>query len=131
MWLKRTAGVTLILTFIISGYIVIRGIFFTKPVTTIVPSAIKTEGTSGTPPVIALSADPESVQVGQYSVIAWSVTGQSPKCTASGDWHDDRTLVGAMSSGKLTEPRTYTYTLICTDANGSDKKTVTITANPI
>ncbi|MDE2030642.1 MAG: hypothetical protein KGI58_00025 [Patescibacteria group bacterium] len=72
--------------------------------------------------------------------IAWSVSNNPTSCTTSSDWTNPPTASnpnnlasGSASQGILTQTRTYTYTLTCINAFGSDTKTVTVTpiANPI
>jgi len=83
------------------------------------------------PPVVALSATPTSGTV--YAVnptLTWTTTNSPTSCTASGDWSGSKTNTGGSESiGVLTSVRTYTYTLICTNAAGSGSASATVVSS--
>lgn len=141
MWLKKTVGIVLIITLLLTAFVVAKGIFFAPSDSTeegdstaaeeeaTEQSSAETEGAPGTAPVIVLSAEPATNTVGQYSVLTWSVTGNDAKCSASGDWSGSRTPTGTMSTGRLSEAKTYTYTLECTTNSGTAKQSVSVTVS--
>lgn len=142
MWLKKTVGIVLIITLLLTAFVVAKGIFFApsdsteegdstaaEEEATTEQSSAETEGAPGTAPVIVLSAEPATNTVGQYSVLTWSVTGNDAKCSASGDWSGSRTPTGTMSTGRLSEAKTYTYTLECTTNSGTAKQSVSVTVS--
>jgi hypothetical protein len=82
-------------------------------------------------PTVALTASPASLQQGGASNLAWS-SSNATACTASGDWSGARALSGSQSTGTLSTPGNYSYTLTCSGPGGSEAKTstVTVTATP-
>lgn len=129
MWLKRAVGLMLIITFAAMITIVTKGIFLNSPETPSVaaPSPSRTQGTKGTPPIITLSVEPSTNTIGAYSVVTWSVSGDSPTCRAEGEWQGERMLTGSMSTGKLVAAGTAEYRLICASDSGPAEKSVTLT----
>ena len=77
------------------------------------------------PPTVSLSANPTSISSGGSSTLTWSSTNTT-SCTASGSWSGTKPLSGSQSTGSLTGPASYTYTLICTGPGGSDSKSVPV-----
>jgi hypothetical protein len=77
-------------------------------------------------PVINLSANPISVTTGNSSTLTWSVTNSPTSCTASGDWSGSKAASGTQSTGTLNTVKTYSYTLNCSNAGGSDSATTTV-----
>ena len=130
MWIKQLVGITIIISSLVMGYIIIKGVVLVGPSNTTgtgVPAVVVTQGVPGTPPVITLSVDPSVAIIGRYSVINWSVSGDNPRCAASDDWQGEKTLVGTMSTGRLNTAKQYTYTLKCTSKSGTSKKSASVT----
>lgn len=72
-------------------------------------------------PVVSISASPASGTVNVVNpALTWSATNSPTSCTASGDWSGVKPTSGTnVSQGILTAIRTYTYTLVCSNADGS------------
>lgn len=128
MRFKQTIGICLIACLSTMAYLIVNGILFSKSSIDeqTAPEKVATQGDPGTPPTITLSADPSSVSAGQYAVLSWSVSGQGIECTASGDWKGKKTLLGTMSTGKLSSPKTYQFKLSCENSSGSSEKNVSV-----
>lgn len=60
--------------------------------------------------------------------LSWTSTSAA-SCNASGDWSGAKALNSSESTGNLTNPKTYNYTLACS-GNGSDSDTVQVILNP-
>ena len=77
-------------------------------------------GTPTVVPVVTISANPTSGIVNVVNPdLTWSATNSPTSCTASGDWSGLKPTSGTnVSQGVLTQVRTYTYTLTCTNSNG-------------
>ncbi|MGZ6005562.1 MAG: hypothetical protein ACXWLH_05460, partial [Candidatus Saccharimonadales bacterium] len=78
-------------------------------------------------PMVTLTANPISIKSGSSSSLTWS-TGNSPtSCTASGDWSGAKNSGGGtQSTGTLSNVKTYTYTLTCSNAGGSNSATTAV-----
>ena len=78
-------------------------------------------------PVVTISANPIAITSGSSSTIAWSTTNSPSSCTASGDWSGAKsTTGGSQSTGTLTTVKTYTYTLSCTNAGGTNSASTSV-----
>jgi hypothetical protein len=87
-------------------------------------------------PVVTLTANPTSGTVNVVNpTLTWSATNTPTSCTASGDWTGAKAVSGSnVSQGVLTQVKTYTYTLTCTNAGGTSSPvsaTVTVSAPPV
>lgn len=80
---------------------------------------------SGTLAILAFSANPPAISVGQSSTLSWSVSGAT---NLSID-HGVGTVAG--SSLIVTPAATTTYTLTATNASASVMATATVTVNPV
>ena len=60
--------------------------------------------------------------------LSWT-SNNAGSCTASGDWSGSKALNSSESTGNLTNPKTYNYTLTCY-GNGSVPDTVQVILNP-
>ena len=86
-------------------------------------------------PVVSITANPT---VGTVNVVnpslTWSATNYPTSCTASGDWTGTQVVRGTnVAQGVLTTVKIYTYTLTCTNANGTSapkSATVYVGATP-
>jgi len=76
--------------------------------------------------VVSLSANPISVNSGSSSSLSWSATYSPTSCTASGDWSGAKGSSGTQSTGSLSTVRTYSYSLTCSNAGGSDSATTSV-----
>jgi trimeric autotransporter adhesin len=74
-------------------------------------------------PIITFSASPVSIGAGASSVLSWSVT-DATSCTASGGWSGGKAASG---SDAVNPTETTTYTLSCSNANGTSSRSITIT----
>ena len=72
-------------------------------------------------PVVTITANPTSGTVNAVNpALTWSATNAPTSCTASGDWSGAKSVTGTnVFQGTLTQIKTYTYTLVCTNAGGS------------
>ncbi len=78
------------------------------------------------PSIGSLTATPSTINEGDSSTLAWTVTG-SPTPTLSIN-QGVGTVTGTSTS--VTPTTTTTYTLTATNSEGNDTKTVTVTVNP-
>ena len=79
-----------------------------------------------TPPTLALSASPTTVNAGQSSTLTWSSTNATA-CSASGAWSGSEPTSGSISTGALNQSSTYSLT--CTGSSGSATASATVTVN--
>jgi hypothetical protein len=77
-------------------------------------------------PVITLSATPATVNVGEHSKLSWSVTNNPKSCQASDDWSGEKAPSGEESTPALSSPKTYDFTLTCTNDAGSGSSSVSV-----
>ena len=78
------------------------------------------------PPVVSLVASPVVVGQGSSATLTWNATNSPSSCTASGDWSGAKAASGTISTGALNTARTYSYTLTCDNAGGSNSATTTV-----
>jgi PKD repeat protein len=85
------------------------------------------------PPVtVNISIAPQTITAGSSAALTWS-SSNADSCIASGSWSGPQALLGsAVSTGTLTTPGIYSYTLNCTGSGGSAAGTATasLTVNP-
>jgi trimeric autotransporter adhesin len=88
------------------------------------------------PSITALSALPNSIQVGQSTTLSW-LSSNATACTASGGtgsdgWSGTQSISSSgLAIGPFTSTGTYTYTLSCSGAGGSSgPASVTVLATP-
>ena len=77
---------------------------------------------------ISIYSSPVSIVSGSSSTINWT-TSFAKNCVASGSWSGTKATSGSQSTGVLTTPGTYTYTLYCvaTQIGGlSDTQSATV-----
>ncbi len=77
-------------------------------------------------PVVSLSANPISITAGGSSTLSWSATNSPTSCTASGDWVGAKSAGGTQNTGVLSTIKTYSYTLSCSNAGGSNAANTTV-----
>ncbi len=77
-------------------------------------------------PVVSLSANPISITTGGSSTLTWSATNNPTSCTASGDWTGAKSASGTQNTGALTTVKTYSYSLVCSNAGGSNTANTTV-----
>ena len=84
-----------------------------------------------TPPAVSvnMSVSPTTITAGQSAVLSWTSANAS-SCAASGSWGGTQATTGsAVSTGTLSTPAVYSYTLTCIGAAGSSSSTATLTVN--
>ena len=125
MWLKRLVGVFLTIALVGMNALVVSGLIippkkkevFVEPaVAAIVPV-----------PTVTLAITPSITPAQTSSGIKWSTTGNPTECKASGSWNGAKTPFGSESTGRLSTPGNFTYTLTCTNASGSAVSSATVT----
>jgi len=86
------------------------------------------------PPTVDLTADSTSIDHNSSTTLRWTTTNAT-SCTSSGTWPAASKSVptGSESTGNLTGPGNYTYTLTCTGPGGtrSDSVTISVGAPPL
>jgi hypothetical protein len=76
------------------------------------------------PPVVNLSASPQSIAYNGSHDLTWS-TSNADSCVASGNWSGNKSVSGTRTRGNLTVDKTYTLT--CTGPGGTSSDTVSVT----
>ena len=77
------------------------------------------------PPTVNLSASPTSISSGGSSTLTWSTTNTTA-CLALDSWSGVKPLNGSQSTGALTGPGSFTYTLTCVGTGGNASRSVTV-----
>ncbi|MBS0379718.1 MAG: hypothetical protein JSS29_14655 [Proteobacteria bacterium] len=87
---------------------------------------------SGAPPpgaAVTVSVDPTTVTAGVAAGLTWTSANVSA-CTASGSWNGSQPLTGTdVSTGILSVPGNYAFTLTCNGALGSVTDTASLTVD--
>lgn len=122
MWLRRLVGTVLIITLLGMNVIAIIGLFASDK--NIDPTA--SNSTLSQKPTVSLSVEPGAISAGTTTALSWSTTGNPSSCTATGSWEGVKTPFGAESSGRITNPGDYTYTLTCLNQAGNAEATVSL-----
>jgi len=78
-------------------------------------------------PLISLSADSPGVVEGNATILRWT-SSNATACRASGAWSGSVPVVGARTTGTLSD--TSDFSLTCTGPGGSDAATLRITVTP-
>jgi hypothetical protein len=79
------------------------------------------------PVSLAIDVSPSQIPSGGMAYLSWS-TANANACVASGSWSGVEPVLGALvSTGTLTTPGTYSYTLTCTGPGGSAAGTAQLT----
>ena len=85
------------------------------------------------PPIVTIDANllnPLTITEGESVTIIWSVGGDpADDCTASGAWTGPKSVSGGSESQGSPSVGPYTYTLECTNSDGSDTESVNVTVN--
>ena len=88
-------------------------------------------GSTGTPPVVTLTASPSSLYFGESTTLSWTVSGVATSCTASGDWSGSKSTSGGSEvRSNLTANKTYTITCANSDGSGSATASVSVSSTP-
>lgn len=74
------------------------------------------------PPVVSLTATPDTILRGQSSTLAWTSSNDS-LCTASGSWSGTQATNGTHG---VSPTSTATYTLTCSGVGGDTRRSVTV-----
>ena len=130
MWLRRLVGVVLIVTLIGMNVVAVMGLFVPdkKPKIAVDASSVVQQVLSEKP-TVSLTADPGTITAGTTTALTWTTTGSPTTCTAAsttGTWQGVKTPFGAESSGRISNPGNYTYTLTCVNQAGSAEATATV-----
>lgn len=67
------------------------------------------------PPTVTITAKPDAISAGNFSALTWTTTGNPDTCEASGAWAGQKTAYGAESTGRISTPGEYVYTIKCTN----------------
>jgi uncharacterized repeat protein (TIGR03803 family) len=79
------------------------------------------------PPSITIGFHPYTIPAGKSTLLTWSVQHASgASCTASGAWSGNKAALGINVVSK-SQAGTYTYTLTCTNAGGTDVESAVLT----
>ncbi len=70
-------------------------------------------------PVVTVSLSPASITTGGSSTITWNATNSPTSCTAGGSWSGSKAASGSVTTGAMSTPGTFTYSLTCLNAGGS------------
>lgn len=82
---------------------------------------VTTGGADGTPIIASFTADPEGIELGESSTLAWSVSGADTITVSPGVGN-----VPAEGSADVTPATTTTYTLRATNSAGTSTRSVTV-----
>lgn len=124
MWLKRLVGIVMIITCIGLNVLVVVGILSPAKVSKIGLAGSVTAAPTIPAPTVTVTAKPDAISAGSFSALTWSTTGDPDTCTASDAWSGPKTAFGAESTGRISTPGTYHYTLTCTNKGGSANASV-------
>lgn len=128
MWLRRLVGVMMIIICIGMNAVVVVGFF--SPDKTKKAVVVAEQAPPTPPPVLTITAKPGSISAGSFSALTWTSSGNPTSCTASDTWSGDKTPIGAESTGRLSTPGNYKYTLTCKNAGGDGSATITVAVGP-
>jgi hypothetical protein len=129
MWLRRLVGVVMILTCIGMNALVLVG-FFSPVKVSKVGFLTDTPAPTVPAPTVTITAKPDAISAGSFSALTWSTTNSPDTCAASDAWSGAKTPFGAESTGRISTPGNYSYTLTCTNKGGVAKASVTIAVGP-
>lgn len=124
MWLKRLVGIVMILTCFSMTALVTVGIFSPAKVSKIGFAAPITSAPTLPAPTVKVTAKPDAISAGSFSALTWETTGDPDTCVASDAWTGPKTAFGAESTGRISTPGNYHYTLTCTNKGGSANASV-------
>ncbi len=85
-------------------------------------------------PKVFLSTTAASVNVGQSVNLSWTSTDSPTSCRASGDWTGTKSVSGSQATGALTNVKTYTYTITCSNTAGTasaSRSVIVIPSKPV
>ena len=128
MWLRRLVGVVMIITCLGMNALVLIGFF--APVKKNALAVPVQQAPTSPPPTVTVTAKPDAISAGNFSALTWETTGSPKECTASDSWSGVKTPFGAESTGRLSTPGTFKYTLTCKNDAGSSTATVTVAVGP-
>src|ERR1035438_6412751 len=131
MWLRRLVGLVMIIVCIGMNALVVVGFFAPDKTKS---AAIAAQQAASAPfvlaPQVTLTANPISTTAGNFSALTWTSTNDPTSCTASGSWVGLKTPVGAESTGRISIPGNYKYTITCTNSGGAGTVSVTVAVGP-
>lgn len=130
MWLRRLVAIVMIPVCVGLNVLTLLGIVMPDKTKQLAAkeaqenaAALVSGGSSaGTAPMATLTLTPTSIAAGSSSALTWSTTGNPKECTASGSWSGPKTQFGSESTGRISKPGNYTFTLTC--SNDAGKSTV-------
>ena len=82
---------------------------------------------------ISITVTPSTIEAGESALLSWSTGGAATSCTATGAWSGSQPTSSGdagVSTGVITEPGTYTYTLNCTGSFGTSTGSTVLTVTP-
>ena len=131
MWLKRLVGVVMIVVCIGMNALVLIGFF--APDKTKSAALVQQQAAQAPvvlPPSVTLSVNPSTISAGGFSALTWTSTNNPTSCNASDSWSGVKTANGAESTGRVSNPGSYKYTISCTNSGGTGNISVTLTVGP-
>jgi len=95
------------------------------------PSSVTSVQDAAVPPVVDVKVNnsdrPINIQIDGTVLLQWSTTGNPVQCFAGGDWAGNRNPQGGVEqTPPLFGPRTFTYTLTCSNSGGSSSDSVVV-----
>lgn len=127
MWLRRLVGVVMIITCVGMNALVLIGFFAPDKTKKLDVSSAQSATTI---PTVSVTAQPDAIAAGGFSALSWTASGSPASCTASDSWSGAKTPFGAESTGRISTPGQYKYTLSCTNSGGTGTATVTVAVGP-
>lgn len=96
-------------------------------------STTPSSGATVSKPVITMSINPGSINVGSSSTLNWSASNSPTSCTASGSWSGTKSSSGSQSTGTKSSAGTFTYSLSCSNSAGSASASInqTVSSAPV
>ena len=127
MWLRRLVGVVMIVTCVGMNALVLIGFF--SPVVVSKAGLLDTTPTE-VAPTVTMGAKPDAISAGSYSALTWTAANNPDSCVASDAWSGQKTPFGSESTGRISTPGNYTYSLTCTNKAGTSKASVIVAVGP-
>lgn len=120
MWLRRLVAVSLSVSLMSLNALVIIGLLSPDK------STAGQSAQTAQAPVVTLTVEPASIAANTTANLTWTSTNDATGCVASDKWSGEKTPFGSESTGKITAPGSYTYTITCKNAAGSGSASATL-----